>query len=155
MIRDQLKDAAEPSAAAESRIDSRILHTAWQLDRRLYRGKTTLEALRDLRSTGFFDPRLLDTLNDYQAAQATYVVRRVLIRDLRPGMILDGDATSQNGNMVILKEGTVLTETWIDRLSNFKMAQGTKEPLGVRVHVAALKAVPMGLAVTGEGMRAK
>ena len=41
-------------------------------------------------------------------------------------MVLDEDVFSKDGNLLILKAGTVLTETWIERLENFAKARGAR-----------------------------
>ncbi len=51
-------------------------------------------------------------------------MRRLPIRELRAGMVLERDVFEQDGNLLILKEGTILTETWIERLENFAKARG-------------------------------
>ena len=43
--------------------------------------------------------------------------------DLRAGMVLENDVLSKDGNLLILKAGTILTETWIERLENFARSQ--------------------------------
>jgi CheY-like chemotaxis protein len=110
-----------------------MLHLAMELDRRVYRGVAPASALAELRSSGRFDTRMLDALEGYSPARADFEVRRLPIRDLRGGMALDKDVTSKNGSLLILKEGTVLTETWIERLENFARARGAQELLDVRI----------------------
>ena len=46
-------------------------------------------------------------------------------------MILEQDVIS-NG-LLILKEGTVLTQTWIERVTNFVRASGGADQVDVRV----------------------
>ena len=53
--------------------------------------------------------------------------------ELRSGMALDKDVTSKDGNLLIFKQGTVLTETWIERLENFAKARGAQELMDVRI----------------------
>ena len=55
------------------------------------------------------------------------------IRKLRAGMILEDDVLSKDGNLLILKGGTVLTGIWIERLENFAHVRGTQELVGVRI----------------------
>jgi len=46
------------------------------------------------------------------------------IRELRAGMVLETDLVSSDGNLLVLKEGTVLSETWLERLENFARTRG-------------------------------
>ncbi len=71
---------------------------------------------------------MLDALEGYSPAQAEFEVRRLPIRELRAGMVLERDVLSKDGNLLILKGGTILTETWIERLENFAKARGAQEP---------------------------
>ena len=61
-----------------------------------------------------------------------FEVRRLPIRELRAGMIPEKDVLSNGGNL-ILKEETILTETWIERLENFATAPGAQKPIDVRI----------------------
>jgi hypothetical protein len=48
-------------------------------------------------------------------------------------MILEEDIMSMDGNLLIFKKGTVLTETWIERLGNFAKAHSLQELAYVRI----------------------
>ena len=60
-------------------------------------------------------------------------MRGISIRDLRPGMILETDIMSRDGNLLILRRGTVLTDTWLERLENFSQARGAQFLVDARV----------------------
>ena len=109
-----------------------VLHLALELDKRVFRGATFGSALAELRSSGGFDNRMLDALSGYCAIQTQFEIQRLRIRDLRLGMILEKDVMSK-GNVPILKAGTVLTATWIERLENFAKTRGVQELIDVRV----------------------
>ena len=47
-------------------------------------------------------------------------------------MVLEKDQLNNNG-LLILKEGTVLTETWIERLGNFARFQSVTTLVPVRI----------------------
>ena len=119
MIRMQQRPPAKLPVMQPSAQGAYILHLALELDRRIYRGVAPRDALAQLRSWGRFDDRMLDALQGYSPTQAEFELKRLQIRDVRPGMILDEDVLSKDGNLLILKAGTVLTETWIERLENF------------------------------------
>jgi hypothetical protein len=76
---------------------------------------------------------MLDALESYAPAQAEFDVRRLPVRALRAGMVLETNVSTRDGSLTILNEGTVLTETWIQRLDNFARTRGVQEPLSVRV----------------------
>jgi hypothetical protein len=80
-----------------------------------------------------FDARMIDALRGYSPTQAGFEVRRMPIRKLRAGMILEDDVLSKDGNLLILKSGTVLTGIWIERLENFANVRGAQELVGVRI----------------------
>jgi DNA-binding response OmpR family regulator len=109
------------------------LHLALELDRRVYRGADPTAALADLRSSRRFDGRMLDALVGYFPEKAGSEVRHLPIRGLRAGMVIEDDVLSKEGNLLILKGGTILTDVWIERLENFAKTRGTQELVGVRI----------------------
>ena len=126
-----------------------MLHLALELDQKVYRGIALHSALAQLRMSNRFDPRLLDALKDYSPRQAEFEVQRLPLRKLHTGMVLNEDIVSQDGNLIILREGTVLTRTWIERLENFEKVLGVQETASVRI--PTLIAVGEGAAV-GQGV---
>jgi CheY-like chemotaxis protein len=133
IIRGQQMTEQDPAVMEESKQGARMLHLALELDRRIYRGINCNHALAELRSLGGFDCRMLEALTRYSLTGAEFDVRRLSIRELHSGMALDQDVMSRDGNLLILKEGTILTETWIERLENFAKARGTHELVAVRI----------------------
>jgi len=121
IIRSQQKPGATP------------LHLALELDRRIYRGDASGAALSGLRLSHRFDGRMLDALEGYSPTVAEFEVRRIPIRRLRAGMVIENDVLSNDGKLLILKAGTVLTDIWIERLENFAGARGAQELVGVRI----------------------
>ena len=112
---------------------SSALHLALELDRRIYRGADPTQRL--LNS----DPRADSTAGCWMRSKATFPtqaefeVRQLPIRELRAGMVIEDDVLSKDGNLLILKGGTILTEIWIERLENFAKTRGTQELVGVRI----------------------
>jgi DNA-binding response OmpR family regulator len=133
MIRRQQRPEEEPCVPEEARKGSQMLHLALQLDRRVYIGTAFGSALDQSRSSGRFDSRMLVALDSYSPPQADYVVRRLPIRELRAAMILEEDVSSTDGKFLLFKKGTVLTETWIERLRNFAKTPGIQELAYVRI----------------------
>ena len=48
-------------------------------------------------------------------------------------MILEVDVSTKDGEMLICKKETILSDLWIERLRNFAITRGVHEPLDVRV----------------------
>jgi putative two-component system response regulator len=131
MIRWQQNPWTAPAIGETSRAGAVLLHLAQEFDRRISRGFSPRAATAELRLSCKFDPEALRKLENYSPAQPDFEGRRLGLRELGTGMILDQDVFS-NG-LLILKEGTVLTETWIERLTNFVKASNASGLLKVRV----------------------
>jgi DNA-binding response OmpR family regulator len=152
IIRRQQEPETEPFVMEQSRQGAQMLHLALELDRRIYRGVTSSSALAELRVSHRFDGRMLEALESYSPAHAEFELRRLRIRDLRAGMVLEKDFWG-NVNHLILKKGTILTETWIERLENFARARDPQELIDVRVPslAGAHKLEEFGHDVSGTG----
>jgi len=134
IIRGQQAPDEGPSLPEQVRSGARMLYLALEVDRRLSRGAAIGPVLQQLKmSPERFDRRMLDALVDYCAKPTEFQRRTVLIHELRSGMILEKDVSSKDGNLLILKEGTVLTETWIERLVNFAKCRSVPASVPVRV----------------------
>jgi hypothetical protein len=48
-------------------------------------------------------------------------------------MILEEDVVTERTGILILRKGTTITDTWIERLQNFAKSHGVEEPLPVLV----------------------
>jgi hypothetical protein len=128
-----------------------LVHVAQEFDRRSLSGASRHATLTELRLTRKFDPEILQALETYTPPEPEYQDRRLCTRELRPGMILQQDVV-RNG-LLILKEGTVLNETWIERLTNFVRSSGAPDLVLVRVAGAGplCGADRAGLALAGTG----
>jgi hypothetical protein len=134
IIRGQHSPQAESFGAEQSRQGAYMLHLALELDRRIYCGAAYSAALAELRLSRRFDSRMLDALQGYSPTKAAeFEVRRIPIRALRAGMVLDTDVFSKDGNVLILKGSTMLTDIWIERLQNFANVRGAQELVDVRI----------------------
>jgi DNA-binding response OmpR family regulator len=116
---------------------STLLHLAIELDRKIYCGANATSAIAELRSSRRFDGGMLEALDGYSPAGTEFEVRRVPIRGLRAGMVIENDVLSKEGSLLILKGGTTLTDVWIERLENFAKTRGANEMLSVRIPRAA------------------
>jgi response regulator RpfG family c-di-GMP phosphodiesterase len=110
-----------------------VLHLALELDRKIYCGVACSAALQELRLSGRFETPMLDALKSYSPPHDDFDLRRLSVRDLRAGMILEVDIFDKDRNVLILKEGTILKDMWIERLENFVKGRGAKELIGVRI----------------------
>ena len=131
IIRKQQEPESEPYVLEAARQGAQMLHLGLEMDRRIYRGVSSTAALAELRTSRRFEIRMLDALESYSPAPAEFEMRRLRIRDLRIGMILEQDFL--NGSVLILKRGTSLTETWIARMENFAKTRDAQELIDVRV----------------------
>jgi DNA-binding response OmpR family regulator len=133
MIRGQQRHDAISSLHEQAREGAQMLHLALELDRRIYTGVSPGAALNDVALLGRFDSRMLDALKTYSPTREEFEVRRLPVRDLRAGMVLEKDVLRPDRNFVVLKQGTVLTATWIERLENFVGVRGVSGLVDVRI----------------------
>jgi DNA-binding response OmpR family regulator len=133
MIRNQQRSHAESAGPGPAQRGARMLHLALELDRKIYRGTAHRTAVSELRSSNRFETLLLAALEGYIPAGTEFDLRNATIRELRAGMVLDQDLFSSVGGLLILKAGTVLNPTWIERLENFSKTRGSQESIKVRV----------------------
>ncbi len=133
IIRRQQGPELDGSAMEQLRQGGHMLHLALELDRRIYRDIDRHSAVAQLRGLGRFDIRMLDAIDSYSPTKLEFDARLLLIRQLRSGMVLDEDVVSEDGNALILKEGTTLTQTWIERVGNFAKTRGAPERIRVRI----------------------
>jgi DNA-binding response OmpR family regulator len=133
MIRRQQRPEEEPSVPEEVRRGSQLLDLALQLDRRVWKGDRLSSSLDQLKLLRRFDASMLVALESYAPPQPNFEVRRLPIRDLRAAMVLEEDIASADGKSLLLKKGTVLTETWIERLGNFAKTLGTQDQVYVGI----------------------
>jgi CheY-like chemotaxis protein len=133
IIRRQHQLRNQPQAGDTAARGAHILQLALELDRRTYQGTAFSAALAELKASKRFDRLMLEALKGYSPAPEQFDLRMLAMRDLRAGMVVEKDVLSGDGNLLILKEGTVLTETWIERLANFTKFYGSRNLVGVRV----------------------
>jgi CheY-like chemotaxis protein len=134
MIRLQQDPDANPSASPEVKRGASMLHLAVELDRKIYRGLLFRAALDELKGTpSRFDPAMLEVIDQYSPGFSEVHHQTLPVKQLSAGMTLEEDVVSKSKGMTILRKGTILNETWIERLENFARYQGVNEPLRVRV----------------------
>jgi len=111
-----------------------VLGSAVELDRWMFRGVSFEAALERLKSTPHGFPReVLDALKDYSPSLPEFGIKRLPVSNLRVSMITDDDIVTSDGNFMILRKGSVLNATAIERIRNFDRTRGIPQPIQVRV----------------------
>jgi CheY-like chemotaxis protein len=137
MIRLQQTPDLSNNASYDVHLGARMLYLSIELDRRIYRGLTFPVALQQLENmSGQFDAEMVDALRTFSPPPATFHHQTLPIRKLRAGMILEEAVSSTNG-VLVFRKGTVLSETWLEKLRNFAGYAGVREPIRVLVPVRA------------------
>jgi hypothetical protein len=135
MIRKQLQPHPDKESLTPVDRGAAMLRLALELDRNIYRGVGLRTAVSRFRTLGSHEPVMLDALDAYAPSKTTFEQRWLRLRDLRPDMVLEKHVVSEDETLLILKQGTVLTETWIERLQNFAKVRGVREPVHVSVPI--------------------
>jgi response regulator RpfG family c-di-GMP phosphodiesterase len=110
-------------------LGARILKVLMDFDALEIEGKTTTEALSELkRRSGWYDPDVLATAEEVIETQANYKRKSVSISELWENMILGEDVRTLKGRLLISK-GQVVSLPMIQRLKNLSRFAGIIEPL--------------------------
>ena len=134
MIRLQQMDSTNWAANGAAKRGSCMLKTAQELDRRTLRGIPFQSACDQLRSVpGTYPTTLLDSLRDYSPSRVHFEIKRLPAPQLLPGMILEDDVVTEDGNLTVISKGTTLTVTLVERVRNFARTRGLRDPIQVRV----------------------
>lgn len=95
-----------------------------------------LQALNEMETRlGCYDPAMLDAVREYYgvaiaARDAARASISISIRDLAPGMVLRSNVETKEGTL-ILCTGHHLTEMTLEKIKNFNLVSGIKEPIFV------------------------
>lgn len=134
MIRLQQIETSHWGSTDVSERGAQMLKTAQELDRRTLRGASFHSACDQLRAASAKYPtRLLDVLKDYSPSRVHFDVRHLSAAQLSPGMILEDDVVTEQGNLTVIAKGTTLTVTLVERVQNFARTRGIQNPIRVRV----------------------
>ena len=115
-------------------LGSRLLKILADLNQLQSGGMGRLQALNEMQlRLGCYDPALLQAVSEfYGVAQAARDADSpsisVTISDLTPGMVLRSDIETREGTL-ILCAGHHITEMNLEKIRNFDLAFGIKEPL--------------------------
>jgi CheY-like chemotaxis protein len=128
--------AAEPADLQQWSVRSTgrlLLRTAVEFDRLIVSGMRREPAAEALRSSKLGIPQgVIDALRGMELASQESVVRRLRLKDLVPGMILDEELLSPKG-IRLVPAGHEVTRSLIVRLSSIAAGVGVVEPFRVRV----------------------
>ncbi len=114
-------------------VESRIIRVATDFDTLVTAGKTYQEACSIMLSrSGFYDPKILVSLEKIVHIQSTYELKMVGIKDLREGMIIGEDVYTVDRKLLI-RQGNGVTRVLIEKLKNFSVTVGVEEPIKVFV----------------------
>jgi CheY-like chemotaxis protein len=134
MIRLQQIETSHWGSTDVSERGANMLKTAQELDRRTLRGISFLSACDQLRAASAKYPtHLLDVLRGYSPSRIHFDVRHLSGAQLSPGMILEDDVVTEQGNLTVIAKGTTLTVTLVERVQNFARTRGILNPIRVRV----------------------
>jgi hypothetical protein len=126
---DSVKAAALP-------LGSRLLKILADLAQLQTGSMNRLSALNEMQTRlGWYDPSLLNAVREYYgvavaARDDTRPSVSISICDLAPGMVLRSNVETKEGTL-ILCAGHSLTEMTLEKIKNFDLVSGIKEPLFV------------------------
>ncbi len=108
-----------------------LLKLAVDFDLMESRGMATEQVLQAMRDCpGCYDPALLAAFERAVAQLGAYNKKWVMVREMKPGMVLDQDVTTREG-LLLLAKGLELTVAGIARLAEATVSFGVVEPVGV------------------------
>lgn len=119
--------AANPSGGVDP---STAVRTVAEFDRLCGLGRGGAKGIKEL--DGCFPREILVALNSWPGAEEETTIQEVELRGLVIGMVAENDILTKTGTLLV-RSGTDITETVIDRLRNFANSQGVDEPITVSV----------------------
>jgi response regulator RpfG family c-di-GMP phosphodiesterase len=117
-------------------LGSRLLKILTDLNQLQTDSVNRLQALNEMQTRlGWYDPALLDAVREYYgmavaARDAASPSISISISDLTPGMVLRSKIETKDGTL-ILCAGHHITEMNLEKIKNFDIVFGIKEPLFV------------------------
>jgi hypothetical protein len=94
-----------------------------------------------------YDPTLIEALEAEDASETnTAVTKELRIQDLTVGMSFIDDVKTASGTLLIVR-GNDVTPGVLERLRNFHLSVGVREPIRVSVNLSVNAAAPVGLRV--------
>jgi len=139
IIANQEKTFEEPGPTQDSKqeesvpLGARILKVVLDFDTLKARGVANGEAFASLsRRRVRYDPTVLEAFHEILAAESGDEERTVMVAGLIDGMILGQDVRLQDGRMLVAR-GYEVNRTLRERMKNFSVKVGIKEPITVIV----------------------
>ncbi|OPX37020.1 MAG: histidine kinase [Deltaproteobacteria bacterium] len=116
-------------------LGSRILKAVLDLDMLNARGTPKKEALAQIKAReGWYDPKVIQAIEMALGVKQSYQVMSVGVADLKEGMILGEDVTTEQGKLLITK-GQEVSQPIVERLKNVAEVTRVNEPIQVIVRV--------------------
>ncbi len=110
---------------------AQILKFTLDLDKMVIEGMTQKQAIRSmLEQDDVYDPEIVKTFSGYESQYESDDFRKVSLKELFCGMILNENIISSDGT-ILAAQGMEVTESIKIRLENFKERIGIKEPFMV------------------------
>lgn len=114
-------------------LGARILKVVLDFDILESRGVLKIKALKQLKQrSGWYDPVVLEALEEILGVEVQYESRNVTLQELRPYMILNEDVNTLKGQLLVSR-GAEVSPVLINRLRNFANNSRIKEPISVFV----------------------
>jgi len=120
------------------RCGVRVLRLAIRLEERVSRGVSLNAAIEAIEvHAGEGDQPYLAALRGLCLSSAQMQSKELRVRELGPGMVLEGDVKTCDGTLVLPK-GRELSVILIERLLQFSASRGLAEPICVRIPAATV-----------------
>ena len=109
---------------------SRILKVVLDLDVMLTKGITKLQALKEMRTRSqWYDSEVFAALEtEIINIKEGYVLRKIMLKDIQPGMILADDIKTSKG-VLLIQKGHEITNVIRTRLLNINNVDSIVEPI--------------------------
>lgn len=121
-----IEGARDPSGTLDA---STVVRTVSEFDQLCGLGHSASKALKEL--DGSYPREVLIALNSWEGAGDT-TIQEIGLHGLVTGMVAEIDIVTRTGTLLV-RSGTDITETVIQRLRNFANSQGIDEPVTVSI----------------------
>lgn len=133
MIRLQQDISVPPETPEEVRLGALLLRVAREVDQLVESGTPLAQALAALKpKLQNSEQAMLETLETFRVTETTMVVRAVRVGQMTAHMVLEEDACTAAG-VVVIPKGREITSVLLERLWNFSAQGSLVEPIRVRV----------------------
>jgi len=113
-------------------LGARILKVAIDLDALIFSGRPVRGALAEMKGrTGYYDPTVLEALEDVLGVEARHVLREVRTHELKEDMILAHDVYTVSPKKKLLGKGQKLSKSVIMHIQRYNLTVGVEQPIKV------------------------